>query len=350
MSALFDRARDEACAAECAWPRDLRAVIESCSFDPPPWNVVLGPVSDRGAASGTVMQDGRSMSAWGPCDRADMAFSVTKSYIGLLAALALDRGLIADFDEPVSARIGDEAFADARNRRVTWRHLLDQTSEWGGTLFGIPHSVDRDRQLAPTEDGSRMNRATPLQQPGSYWDYNDTRVNALCLALTLLFGQPLPAILAGLHPAFADRSRWHWDGYGSRSTIPLNGAAVEIVVGGGHWGGGMVAAVDHHLALGGIFLGGGQHDGHRAVTPEALEALLRPCPLQPVYGGLWWLNDRRRLYPDLPGDSVLAMGVGANVIWVCPSLGLVACLRWLRPDAVAPVLGQLAEAAERGSA
>lgn len=346
----FDAAAAAACAAECAWPHDLRAVIEGGCFDPPPWNRVFGPVLARGAASGAVMQNGVIRAEWGATGRADMAFSVTKSYIGLLAAVALDRGLIADFDEPVSARIRDEAFSGARNRRVTWRQLLDQTSEWGGAIFGIPHTVDRDRQLAPTEDGSRMDRATPLQEPGRYWDYNDTRVNALCLALTRLYGQPLPQVLAGLHPAFGDRGRWSWAGYGPQSTILLDGTPVEVVVGGGHWGGGMVAAVEHHLALGGIILGRGLLDGHRVLSAEALGALLRPCALQPVYGGLWWLNVTGRLYPDLPPDSLLAMGVGANIIWVCPTLGLVACLRWMRPDAVGPILAQLARAAGGGRA
>ena len=113
----FDAAAAAACAAECAWPHDLRAVIEGGSFDPPPWNRVFGPVLARGAASGAVMQNGAIRAEWGPTGRADMAFSVTKSYIGLLAAVALDRGLIADFDEPVSARIRDEAFSGAQPPR-----------------------------------------------------------------------------------------------------------------------------------------------------------------------------------------------------------------------------------------
>jgi CubicO group peptidase (beta-lactamase class C family) len=274
-----------------------------------------------------------------------MAFSVTKSYLGLLAAAALDRGLIDDLEAPVSARVEDPAFASGRNRRATWRQLLDQTSEWGGTLFGIPHTVDRDRQLAPTDDPARFDRGTPLRAPGTYWDYNDIRVNALALALTRLFGRALPEVLAGLHPAFADRDGWRWDGYGAASRIALaSGGEAEVVVGGGHWGGGFSGRVDHHLALGEIVLGRGACRGHRAVSAEALDALLRPCPLQPVYGGLWWLNTDRRLYPRLPGDDVFAMGVGATVVWVCPSRDVVAVLRWMVPDAVEDALVTILEA------
>lgn len=327
-----------ALAAPCVWPSDVRAVIEGESFDPPPWNVVIGTVEDRGAPAGALIRDGVLEESWGDIDRADMAFSVTKSYIGVLAAVALDRGLISDFNDPVSARVEDPAFASVRNRTVTWRQLLDQTSEWEGTLFRIPHTVDRDRQLAPTEDRSRFDRATPLHAPGTYWDYNDTRVNALCLALTRLFGRALPDVLADVHPAFARRDGWRWRGYDARSTISVAGQPTTVVVGGGHWGGGLVATVPHHLALGATVLGGGVHDGIRVVSDEALASLLTPCALQPVYGGLWWLNTDGRLFPQAPADSVFAMGVGATVLWVCPSEGIVACIRWVQADAVGTVL------------
>lgn len=344
----FDAVAQAALASPSRWPEDICAVIESGTFDPPPWNVALGPVSPRGAPSGAVTREGRIAARWGDADRVDMAFSVTKSYIGLIAAAALDLGLIEAFEQPVSAAVDDPAFASPRNRAVTWRQLLDQTSEWEGTVFGIPDTVDRDRQLAPDDDPARFDRKTPLQAPGAYWDYNDARVNALCLALTRLHGRPLPDVLADLHPAFADRSAWRWEGYGDRSEIALDGRTVAVPVGGGHWGGGMAATARVHLALGGVVLGRGTFEGRRALSPEALGALLTPCPLKPIYGGLWWLNTDRRLLPAAPADSVLAMGVGATVVWAAPSLGIVACLRWVEPAAVGDVLAAATRAAGEG--
>ena len=346
----FGTARERALAGASDWPADLRAVIEGCTFDPPPWNIVLGPVRVRGEPAGAVVTGNGGIGRWGPTGRADMAFSVTKSYIGFLAALALDRGLIGGLDAPVADSLSDPAFASARNRCVTWRQLLDQTSEWEGSLFGIPHTVDRDRQLAPTDDPARFGRGTPLQPPGRYWDYNDARVNALCLALTRLFGRGLPEVLADGHPAFGDRAGWAWDGYGAASTIDIGPRRVEVAVGGGHWGGGLVATVDHHLALGRTVLDRGVWAGRRIVSSEALEALLSPCPLQPVYGGLWWHNSGRRLFPSAPQDSLFAMGVGATILWVCRSAGVVACLRWIRPEAVDGVLSAILREAETAGA
>ncbi len=347
-AARFEAVVAAATAAPSDWPKDIRTVIAGGTFDPPPWNVVLGPVRPRGDPAGAILHRGREVARWGPADRADMAFSVTKGYLGLIAATALDRGLIADLDRPVSEAVDDPAFASDRNRRVTWRQLLDQTSEWEGTLFGIPDTVDRDRQLAPTDDPARFGRATPLGPPGSYWDYNDIRVNALCLALTRLFGRPLGDVLADLHPAFADRACWDWAGYGARSTIRLAGRPVEVAVGGGHWGGGLMATIGHHLALGELIRTRGALGDRRVLSAAALDTLLTPCPHQTVYGGLWWLNTQGRLFPSLPHDSLLAMGVGASVIWVSRSAGLVACLRWVHPGAISAILTRILHAHEGG--
>lgn len=338
----FDAAIAVAAANPSPWPIDIRAVIEGGTFDPPPWNVVFGRVRDRGEPSGAIIVGGRTVAAWGDAARVDMAFSVTKSYIGLLAAVALHRGLVASFDEPVSRRIDHPAFAGKRNAAVTWRQLLDQTSEWQGTLFGLPDTVDRDRQLAPTDDPARFDRGTPLSPPGTYWDYNDARVNVLCLALTLLYERSLADVLADLDPLFGPETGV-WEGWGARTTLPVAGRPVEVVVGGGHWGGGLSGSVDRHAALGLLVLGRGCLDGRRVVSAEALDALMTPCPIQPVYGGLWWLNGGRRLQPAASERAVFAYGVGKTAIWVEPAHDLVAVVRWITPEGFSAFVAAVAE-------
>ena len=39
------------------------------------------------------------------------------------------------------------------NGAITWRHLLQQTSEWEGTLFGKSDIIDRNRNLAVEGQG-----------------------------------------------------------------------------------------------------------------------------------------------------------------------------------------------------
>jgi hypothetical protein len=156
--------------------------------------------------------------------------------------------------------------------------------------MGHPDQVDRDRQLAPTDDPARFNRGTPHRAPGSYWDYNDIRVNALCLALTLAFRRSLPEVLGEHMPPLSRRSEWSWDGYGAGSLVEIENRPIPVVVGGGHWGGGL-----HDAALGQLIAGADPRRPARAV--EAVLDLILTCQLQPVYGCLWWLNTRPRLFP-----------------------------------------------------
>ncbi|MBI3515341.1 MAG: serine hydrolase, partial [Proteobacteria bacterium] len=122
-------------AHETPWPRDLKAHIEAGYFEPPPDNAILGPIRPRGAPNGLVLRYGRRVASWGDTRQVDATFSVAKSYLGLLAGLAVADGLIGDLDEPVGRTVHDGGFDGAHNAAITWRQLLQQTSEWEGTLW-----------------------------------------------------------------------------------------------------------------------------------------------------------------------------------------------------------------------
>lgn len=309
------------------WPRDLQAVIESGTFDPPPWNRVLGPTRPRGGPAGVILRGGRIAAEWGDTGRTDMVFSVTKSY---LAAVA---GFLPDATRPVRDSIGD-GFDSPQNQDVTWLQLLQQTSEWSGSLWGIPDTIDRNRQLSPQEDGSRLNRRTPPQPPGSYWDYNDIRVNRLCLSLTLLFRRSLEDVLRDrIMSRIGAGTGWQWNGY-DRSSIEIDGRPVLSVVGGGHWGGGLVTSVRHDARFGLLVQRRGLWGKRRILSADWIARMLTPCPLNPLYGCLWWLNTGRRLFPAAPASSVFALGVGLNMIWVDADLDLVVALHWIDEPAL----------------
>src|SRR6202051_776961 len=132
---------------ESLWDREVDGNWGVHPNDPPPWNRLLGPVHDRGPVSGVITLDGRQLASWGEPDRADLTFSIAKTYLALLAGVAHDRGLLPDVDEPVGARISGIGFDKGRNAQVTWANLLQQTSEWEGECFGVPDQVDRYRTL-----------------------------------------------------------------------------------------------------------------------------------------------------------------------------------------------------------
>ena len=149
---------------ETQWPYDLRLHLESGFFEPAPFNEVLGPVRARGPANGLVLRRGHKIASWGETDQVDFTFSAAKSYLSLLAGIAVMDGLIADLDEPVRRTVDDGGFDSAQNRDVTWRHLLQNTSEWQGELFGKSDQIDWNRKLG-LEGKGQKGEQRQLQAP-----------------------------------------------------------------------------------------------------------------------------------------------------------------------------------------
>src|SRR5262245_35931533 len=163
--------------AQSKWPASMRMpdgqfVMTYDSGEKAPDNEVLGPVTPRGGASGIVYRGGKVIAEWGDTTRADMTFSVAKSFLALLAGLAVGDGLIKSLDDKVG-------FGGEQNQDITWRHLLTQTSEWQGTLFDKEDRIDHNRvvglQVADAPKGTRR----ALKKPGTHYEYNDVRVNRL---------------------------------------------------------------------------------------------------------------------------------------------------------------------------
>jgi hypothetical protein len=112
---------------ETPWQRDLALMVTSDFEECPPWNETLGPVRPRGGPNGLLLRGSDIVAEWGDTTRADMTFSVAKSYLSILAGLAWDRGLIKDPHEKVCRTIDDGGFNPPHNDGITWHHLLQQT-------------------------------------------------------------------------------------------------------------------------------------------------------------------------------------------------------------------------------
>ena len=330
---------------ETPWPRDLKLHLESGFFEPPPFNEILGPIRPRGEPNGLVTRGGSKIISWGDTDQIDFTFSAAKSYLSLLAGIAVMDGLILDLDEPVRATVDDGGFDGAQNRSVTWRHLLQNTSEWEGALFGKSDTIDRNRNLA-VEGKGRKGDPRPLRAPGEHWEYNDVRVNRLSLALLRRFGRPLPEVFAerSMAPIGASHD-WSWHGYRT-STVDVGGRPIESVSGGTHWGGGMLIHAEDQARIGLLMLRRGEWNGHRILPEKWIDDSLRPCALNPNYGFLWWLNTNNGRYPSAPEGSFFATGAGGNLTWIDPEYDLVAVMRWLDPSAIDTFMRLIMQAME----
>src|SRR5688500_5962640 len=301
-AAKLDSAIAFAKANETRASRDLEANHYQTFGRQEPFANLIGPVKPRGDMTGVIVRNGYIVAEWGDPARVDMTFSVTKSFVSTTVGLAVERGMIRGIDDtvqhymapvlhattPALANEGGRGRFDARttvapfdtphNRRITWRHLLQQVSDFEGTLWGKPEWADRPAQQPATW------WTRDRVEPGTVHEYNDTRVNALALAATNVWRRALPDVLRELvmDPIGASPT-WRWYGY-DNSWIVLDGQLLNSVSGGGHWGGGMFISAMDQARFGLLTCRGGKW-GARQVIPESWVRLSRtPSAAQADYG------------------------------------------------------------------
>src|SRR5262249_15815471 len=149
--------------------------------------------------------------------------------------------------------------------------------------------------------------ARPLQTPGTYWEYNDVRINQLSLALLHLFGAPLPEVFreALMRPLGANED-WRWRGYDDawlEIETPAGRRRVQAVPGGRHWGAGVSIGARDQARLGQLLLDGGRHEGRQLVPEAWVQRMREPCAQAPFYGRLTWLNRGRKTFPGASDSS-----------------------------------------------
>lgn len=281
---------------------------------------VIGPLLAASGGSGVVLYRGREVGRWGDPAVPEMAFSATKSVVSVVAGVAFDAGLLVP-GQRVSEVLDLPEFASGDSRAITWQHLLQQTSQWEGTLWTKPTSVDAQSFREGTEV-----HGTP---PGQGWAYNDVRMNLLTYALTALLGRSLADVLreAVMTPLGTSTS-WSWHGY-TNSVLEVAGTAVPVVSGGAHWGGGLFISAHDLALLGQLYLDRGHATGQQLISAAWIDRSWTPCPVKPEYGYLWWLNDNRIPWPTAPTTGRSARGNGGrHLLWIDPARDLVLSSHW----------------------
>jgi CubicO group peptidase (beta-lactamase class C family) len=321
-----------AVAGESKAPRDL-ALNHRLMFAREPENAPIGPFKERGDPTGLVLRGGYIVAEWGDPARVDMTFSVTKSFLSTVVGLAVDRGLIRDVTDRVQPYVPLAEFASEHNRRITWEHLLRQTSDWEGTLWGKPDWADRPQG----EPATWVTRAR--HEPGTVYKYNDVRVNVLALAALHVWRRPLPQVLRDevMDPIGASPT-WRWYGY-DNSWINLDGVMVQSVSGGGHWGGGMWINAYDQARFGLLTLRRGRWRDRQVLSDKWVTLALTPTAAEPTYGFMnWFLNTGRKRLPPAPERSFAHLGAGSNIVYVDPDHDLVIVARWIEDKAFAGVV------------
>ncbi|WP_240223910.1 serine hydrolase domain-containing protein [Rheinheimera hassiensis] len=317
---------DYAIASENPAPKD-QAIVQATTFGArEPYDQIIGPMSVRAGANGLIVYRGKVIAQWGNTHSVDMTHSISKTFLTTVTGLALQDGLIRSADDLVWPYAVPDAglFATEHNRQIRWDHLLRQTSDWQGTLWGKPDWADRPEG----EPKDWPNR--PLHTPGSKYKYNDVRVNLLALVTTYVWRKPLPVVLNEriMQPIGAS-ANWRWYGY-DNSWIELDGQKMQSVSGGGHWGGGMFINAWDLARFGYLFLRDGQWQGQQLVSREFITQARTGSASKADYGyANWFLNPGRKALPAAPETAVTFQGAGRNIIYIDQQNDILLVARWI---------------------
>jgi CubicO group peptidase (beta-lactamase class C family) len=319
--------------------KDLRiAILES--FKREPFHTLKGPTKKRKGPAGMILKSGKVVATWGDTKEVEMTFSVTKSYLSTLCGLAVDDQLITSVNDRVGQYVWDGHFDGHHNSKITWDHLLTQSSDWYGYLMGLDDWSDRPPSQGDINDWARRE----LHEPGSKYEYNDTRVNLLAYSLLQVWRKPLPQVLKEriMDPIDASTT-WRWYGYDD-AWINLDGIKMQSVSGGGHHGGGIFINTEDHARLGLLFMNEGKWKDKQLISKSWISSAIQPSAAAKYYGYMWWLNTEingKKEVPEAPNTIYYASGFGGNYIVVDTVNQLVIITRWLDPSVFSKALGMI---------
>jgi len=348
-SNLMREAIQYALTHETKFPKNL-LLTQAMQFGKEPFSDPIGPMEDRGPSSGLIVYKGYIIGEWGNTNAVEMVHSVTKSFLSTVIGLAVDKGLIRSIDDkvypylppiqvvnapattdlnPITQTSFIHPFDTEHNRKINWEHLLRQTSDWEGVLWGKPDWADRPSDKS--EEWTTRKRF----DPGTVYKYNDTRVNALALAATTVWRKPLPEVLREqvMQPIGASNT-WAWTGY-KNAWIVLDGKMIQSVSGGGHFGGGLFINAYDMARFGLLTLRKGNWNGKQIIPENWIKKSTIPTAANTGYGFMnYFLNTDKKLYPSAPVTAFAHLGNGTNAIYVDPENDLVVVIKWMDDKSV----------------
>lgn len=312
----------------------LMACASGCKDDPKPaktpdrttWPTIAAEAAKLDAAglqafaqvvggNGVVVRHDAIAFTWGNPRRALDVASASKPVMVHFVLKAVESGKIPSLDEPVvkwlPALSSLNAALDHKDAKITWRHLINQTSCYGVT-----------------------------EAPGTAFDYNDFQT---MLLWSLIYEKAnettadevtekvlLPQLfeLIGAEDKPSLRIRGAANSSGRLVISPRDFARLGAVyLHGGHWGDKQIISAEHvKLAL-----------STPVTVPRTQGKDAEMLPDAKSYGGgknqeehlgcysfMWWLNTDRKLWPSVPADAFAAVGNGGiKVMMVIPSLDLI---------------------------
>jgi CubicO group peptidase (beta-lactamase class C family) len=241
-------------------------------------------------------------------------YSVTKSFVGTLAAIAIRDHLLDSVDHPVLDFFQDKAVArvDDRKKAITVRHLLDMTSGFEWDRGHGPRGTSWAMHRSP--DPTKFVLDQPMKtEPGESFYYNNGNPYVLSALITKLAGQNA-----------LDFARRELFGPLGITDVDWKKPDAQNVVNGES----QLFLLPQDMAkLGFLYLHKGEWDG-RQIIPASWVERARSGVIDAGYGfryaNLWWSRPDEKAY--------MAQGAHAQLIIVIPDEDIVAVLTAALPN------------------
>ncbi len=273
-------------------------------------------------------------------------FSISKSITSLLVGIALDKGVIRSVDDPVTDYLPELKKRDPHFARLTVAHLLDMRS---GIRFEENYGANPFSRMARLHYGRNIPRQLRRlkfdAEPGAHFRYSSMATALLGVLLERAAGRPYADLL----------SEWVWQplgmerdalvnlddrhhrtpkAYGGISTNCRDLARFgRLYVHDGVWEGRRIvdsawvarslsperaARNDYYTnSWRSVGWGLGRYDDPNEVMTRIVAAGYDPARLRTVYeGGEWRISAM--------SDRFYALGVGGQVVYLCPEKKIVA--------------------------
>jgi CubicO group peptidase (beta-lactamase class C family) len=231
--------------------------------------------------------------------------SVTKSVIGILVGMAIDRGYIKSVNEPVMSFFAGRTIAnlDARKRAIMLQHLLSLTSG-----LSCMDKLGSDQEVQQSKDWVQFMLDLPMSDtPGTRFSYCTGAVHLLSAVLQGATGMTMrdfanEQLFKPLGIAPVPSTRWGSDPQG----ITTGGFGLQL-------------QPRDMAKLGYLYLNSGAWAGRQIVPSDwVIVSVTKHSVWQEqnrAYGYLWWLYPAQGYYS--------AMGMGGQQIHIVPKLNLV---------------------------
>lgn len=218
----------------------------------------------------------RAFDAYDPEDPHAL-YSCTKTVLGILIGIAIDKGLLDGVDQPVEAFAPPGRPLPRREAPLTLRHLLTMTAGLELAEWDVDFATSaRQRDLL----GHILSRPQ-RHEPGACFDYSNGGCHVLCHVLRQATGMT-PLAFAQEHlfgPLEVANVRWDADAQ----------------TGQAGWSGLRMLAEDFSK-IARLYLNGGLWKGRRIVSKgwihESLTGHVAAEDGQVKYGYLWWIDPR----------------------------------------------------------